>query len=693
MFITTREKAIIEYMIRTSGLHTAQSISHFLNVSVRTVNRDLKTIEHLLNRFNLKLQRVSGQGLEIVGSNENIFRMMQELAKVKPTDLPAEERKLLILIRLFHEKEAVKVLTLANELNTSITTIGTDLDDLTEWLSGFGIKVLRKRGVGVVFDGREIAKRKALGNYLLMFYNQELFEKLFLLSKRDIASEKSVILHFLKLEYLKAIDDILSSKTKMNNSFMKLADSDYIGLLIAICISIQRNALGFRIEEGVFENGSKQTAESRLLKEINVDLDEKLSDEDIDFLTVILKGSKLREAEAFYYDSVIIGRAVRKMIQDVSFQLNIDMTADFSLFQGLLAHMEPAIYRISQNMGLYNPLTADIKKSYPVLFMAVSNSLEKAFEEINFPDDEIAYLVLHFGSSLELRKEEMAIKALIVCPTGIGTSKMLASRVKKEVSEISSVEIASIKELRSFALKNFDVIISTVRLPFDDYVLVNPLLSDEDSKSIRTYLKKNIKKMIDKKEYSHTEEQETFRSSGEQRPLLSTIEEIESTLLSMKSILSNFELYPVENEGDYQSCIRDMVERCKEKGFVKNVQDVLDQLLEREEQGGLGIPGTSMALYHCRHECVNEIIFHIAHLNSPYLLKGMGGKPVECRNLLLMLAPEHISPQQLEIISIVSTSIVEDQEAILIFSSSNEQMVRKKLEETFYEHLHHIIKE
>lgn len=694
MFITSREKAIIEYMMKTSGLHTAQSISRFLNVSVRTVNRDLKTIEHLLNRFNLKLQRASGHGLEVAGNNENIFRLMQELAKVKPTDLPAEERKLLILIRLFHENESVKVITLANELNTSITTVGTDLDDLSEWLSRFGIQVNRKRGVGVVIDGREDAKRKALGYYLLMFFNQELFEKLLLLNKKDIANEETVIFHYLKLQYLKKIDGILSSKTKKNKSLMKLADSDYIGLLVAICISLQRNEAGFRIEKGFFSKDStKKMDEYRLLKDISAGLDEKLTEEDIEFLTVILKGSKLREAESFYDDSVLIGRAVRKMIEDVSFQLNIDMTADFPLFQGLLAHIEPAIYRISQQTGFFNPLTEDIKTNYPVLFMAVSHSLEKAFEDIEFPDDEVAYLVLHFGSSLELRKEQLAIKALIVCPTGIGTSKMLASRVKKEVSEISSVEIASIKELWNLSLKNYDVIISTVRLPFDDYVLVNPLLSDKDGKSIRTYLKKNIKKMTDKKEYAQTEKQEAVLSSSNKRPLLSIIEDIESTVGSMKSILQNLEVYPVENQGDYQSCIQAMVEKCKEKGFVTNVQEVLDQLLARESQGGLGIPSTSLALFHCRNECVNEIIFHIAHLNKPYLLKGMGGQPAECRNLLLMLAPENLTPQQLELMSIVSTSIVEDQEAILIFSSSNEQMVRKKLEGKFHEHLHNLIKE
>jgi mannitol operon transcriptional antiterminator len=609
--------------------------------------------------------------------------------------MPAEERKLLLLIRLFYETDAIKVQTLAHELNTSITTIGTDLDDLTEWLSRFGIKVLRKRGVGVLVDGREDGKREALRNYLLMFFHQDLFEKLILLDKKNMSYEEPVILHCLKREYVLSVNDILSSKIQTNNSLKKLADSDYIGLFVAICISLQRNEAGFPIEDGnFFESGLKHSDEYSLLKEISSGLDDKLTEKDVEFLTIILKGSKLREARSFYYDSVLIGRGIKKMIEDVSFQLNIDMTADFSLFQGLLAHMEPAVYRISQQMGLFNPLTDDIKTNYPVLFMAVSNSLEKEFEEMKFPDDEIAYLVLHFGSALELRKEEMEIKALIVCPTGIGTSKMLASRLKKELNEISYVKIASIKELKQVPIKNYDVIISTVRLPFDDYVLVNPLLSEEDIKSVRIYLKKNIKKLTEKKEYSLTNKEETVRSLEEKRPLLSIIEELESGLGTMKSILTNLEVYSLTNQGDYQSCIRHMVERCKERGSVTDIQEVMDQLLAREAKGGLGIPGTSLALFHCRHQGINDFIFHIAHLNRPYMLKGMNGKPVECRNLLLLLAPEHVSTQQLEILSMVSTSIVEDREAIFIFSSANEQMVRSKLEETLHEHLvNNIVKE
>ncbi|MDA6141568.1 PRD domain-containing protein, partial [Escherichia coli] len=84
--------------------------------------------------------------------------------------------------------------------------------------------------------------------------------------------------------------------------------------------------------------------------------------------------SKFQVANAVDYDSLVLGRIIKRVIQDVSTQLHIDLTNDFSLFQGLLAHMEPSIFRIQQHLEAFNPLTEEIKKKYPLLFMAVRNS-------------------------------------------------------------------------------------------------------------------------------------------------------------------------------------------------------------------------------------------------------------------------------------------------------------------------------
>ncbi|MDA6082903.1 hypothetical protein OSJ97_25530, partial [Escherichia coli] len=80
----------------------------------------------------------------------------------------------------------------------------------------------------------------------------------------------------------------------------------------------------------------------------------------------------------------------------------------------------------------------------------------------------------------------------------IGTSKMLKSRLKKEAAEIDVIEIKSMKEISEGAdLKEYDLILSTVRLPFinAEYILVNPLLSDENILTIKNYLQNNIESL------------------------------------------------------------------------------------------------------------------------------------------------------------------------------------------------------
>ena len=117
-----------------------------MNVSVRTVHRDLKAIESILEKFDLKLIRTQDEGLMIEGKNEQIFRLIQELMKIKTTDQSPQERKLIFLILLLEEGDSFKLQTLAKDLEVSITTLTAYLDELTEWLTTFGVFLHRKRG-------------------------------------------------------------------------------------------------------------------------------------------------------------------------------------------------------------------------------------------------------------------------------------------------------------------------------------------------------------------------------------------------------------------------------------------------------------------------------------------------------------------------------------------------------------------
>lgn len=690
MLLTAREKAILELMIKKSGKHTALSIAHVLHVSVRTIHRDLKSIEKIVQTFDLQIDKSSDSGLTIMGANQNIYRLIQELVKVKPLDFSLEERRLVAFIQLLEADGPIKLAPLAKELGVSITTLGTDLDDLAEWLQDYGIHLDRKKGIGVEIDGSEAAKRKAIVNYFLIYFNEELIESLFVLSNDQLDSEK--ILFYLKKNYLKVIDEVVYEK--INAIHIKLADSGYIAFLIQICISLQRIKQGFYLDEKEIDQESlKPTDEFHFIKELSLifykQFSISMSDTEIAFLVTVLRGSKVQKAESTYYESILIGRSIKKIIQDVSEQLNSDLTSDFSLYQGLMAHMEPSIFRIRKGLSSFNPLTDEIKKKYPLLFMAVSNSLIKEFKQIPFSEDEIAYIVLHFGSALELKKEEVEIHALIVCPTGIGTSKMLASRIKKEVPEITSTDVASLKDMQIINLNQYQIIISTVLLPLNgefEYVYVNPLVYEKDIDAIYDYLGKHIQQIT--KQTSYPSQIKVTKSNvTTERSLDSFMQEIDECQSSIRTILRNLSVYRAKNDQPYQLFIKEMVMKCSGQGLITDVEKVYDQLMSRETKGGLGIPQTNMALFHCRHEGVREMTFHIAHLESPYQLMGMDTHEMEVHNLLLLLAPEKLNQLQLEIISMVSSLIVEDKESIMIFSTANEKIIRAKLEETFLNYL------
>jgi len=404
----------------------------------------------------------------------------------------------------------------------------------------------------------------------------------------------------------------------------------------------------------------------------------------------------VQKADVVYYDSVLLGKLIKKVITEVSADLHVDLSDDFSLYQGLLAHMGPSIFRLNQNLELFNPLTEEIQKKYPVLYMAVAKSLENVFSDIDFPADEIAFIVLHFGSALLMNEERVQIDAVVICPTGIGTSKMLASRIQKEIAEINSVKILSINDFQSGHFDDYDLIISTIRLPLTEveYIMVSPLLNDKDIGYIESYLQNNLEKITRRKQYWNPKNRREGAVQNSRPNVQDLLQEIKDVHASMDAILANFRVYRKRHVADHWEVLNEMVEQARADSLVTDAAAVMRELEEREKKGGLGIPNTMMGLFHCRDDSVQELIFQVAHLDKLCTVEGMDGQSMQIKNVLLMLAPATMNGREQEILSMISTSLIESDVSMMIFSSSNEKLIRQKLEDLFLDYLqNNLIKE
>src|SRR5699024_8852037 len=172
LYISGRERKIIERLLNAEEPIPINQIATDLNVSERTIHRDLKNVETILLDHHLKLNRKIGKGIDILGQQTDKQNMQFILNNVKYTDFTPEERRAIILLTLLETNKPIKLFRLANDLKVTEATISNDLDHVESMLKKFHLSLERRQGYGVKIEGSEVDKRSAI-SYLFSKYVDE----------------------------------------------------------------------------------------------------------------------------------------------------------------------------------------------------------------------------------------------------------------------------------------------------------------------------------------------------------------------------------------------------------------------------------------------------------------------------------------------------------------------------------------
>ncbi|MCY8504990.1 BglG family transcription antiterminator [Bacillus atrophaeus] len=686
MYMTAREQKLMKHLLSQSRYVTVNEMAEAMQVSTRTIHRELKSIKPIMQRYNLTLDKQPGKGLKMVGSMEDKQKLLTDLSH-EQHEYSADERKLLILCSLLESQEPIKLYTLAKDLQVTNATVSYDLDELEEWISPFGLTLIRKRGYGIQLMGPEDAKRKIVGNLIVNRLDIQMFleaVELNIKGKTDTSEKMFGVVS--KGELLKMERVLFRLKEK---TAYALSDSSYIALVVHLTFAMERIQLGETISMEAEElHTLKNTKEYSSALEIAGELEKAfgvtIPEAEVGYITIHLRSAN-RKYETEYKAQEIeleIALQTKRLIAFISGKIRMDLTGNRSLYEGLIAHLEPAMNRIKEGMGIYNPMKEQIKRDYFLLYMAIEEGMEKSFPDMTFSDDEIAYLVLHFGSALEIKKEEAKIKALIVCSSGIGSSKMLASRLKKELPEIQSFDMSSLIELKDRDIGAYDMIVSTVPIPYEniDYIVVSPLLNEEDANQVKQYIKRKIPLILEKKRRpdnggcKETDIPDTLK----------TAEKMGRYLDAIQHVLKNFTVNNIDTKPDDEPLPHQMFRLLEAEGLIHDAKKAAVCLLEREKQGGLGIPETGMALYHLKNEEIVLPFLKIYDLSKPYEVNGMDGKPLSMSRVLVMMAPADLPAEGSEILSAISSAIIESKASMKAFQNEGEQALYQRLNMLFH---------
>lgn len=689
MYLSNREKKLMTILLEQPNGVTIDYLSEKLNVSNRTTYRVISSLESTLAQFQIKLVRES-KGYCLVGKDIFLEKLKEQLNS--PLDeLSVQQRQSKLIITLLMEKEEQKMESLAMDLAVSVGTIQSDLVSIEELFREYDIQVLRKKAKGISVQASESSRRLIISGLITSEVNEYDFFRLFD-KNNDLIPERWKRANNPFLYELKAADlEYAYKELKQLDNFEieQVTDRQFQRLVTLLSVSITRMAGGYVLDKIHYSShtsiqntqDSQQKAKTtlrnfRLFYQID-----SIPEEEYEFLALQIQGLNVPLKNEFYEDfDVNLGYKVRELIRLVSKDLGWDFYLDETLFQDLLQHVSAALNRARAPMPeSNNPLLYKIIEEYEDISYSVQENLKTIFPNISFLSNELVYIVIHFASAYERNPRTESLSVLVICSSGVGTAKILESRLRKNIPEITEIKISQISQLSNVNYEEYDLILSTVFLQgFEtEYKVVTPLLMDDEVKSIKLYTRqilaeKKTKKVLQDQLYSQNHADEnSFKTFFEK-------------LSEANTILDNFDLVPIESGLRLEESLESICRKLEEDVLL-DAEKVRKKLIKRMELAPIGLPGTNMALFHCIDETISKSYFAIFELTDPFEVQAMNKKKIQMKRILLMLGPDPLSEQLQDVLGSISTAIVESSFNMELFNTGSKEMISHFLNQLYLE--------
>ena len=506
--INERCAQILYYIIDEQKPVKLSIFSKKFNLSLRTIRYDIEKIDDFLLINELTpLERDSKLGISYMVNADHIEKLKMLISNKELNEyiVNPDERINYILISMFESNCYVVIDKLAEDIKVSRSTIINDLRKVRKWLKNHKLRLEAIPSKGIKVIGNEKDFRNAV-LYLLFEslnfnINTDSIRKVDIVSKNKLDESFNKIFENLDIDIIK---EIVRTAEKQLNRY--LSDESYSALVLHIALAIKRIQIGKDIhmscnELKTLKISNEFSVASTMVKILQEKFKIIFPIDEIGYITLhLLSGKENNTNVEIHKDRnwLQVQALSRKIIENAGNAMGVDFVNDNVLYEGLLKHLGPTIYRLKNNLPLYNPMLKEIKEQYSFMFNSVESSIEplENFVGRKIPDEELGYITIHFGAAYERKKNthKNVYKVILACSTGVGTSKLLESRLNSEFNNFKIVENVSIHQIKLMNLENIDLILSTIPIEYLNKPILNvsPMLLDKDIRKINKFCKENL---------------------------------------------------------------------------------------------------------------------------------------------------------------------------------------------------------
>ncbi|BAL81580.1 BglG family transcription antiterminator [Caldisericum exile] len=591
-----RTARVILYLLERDYAVSLKKISEDTNININTLRKDMKSVADFVKEFGLNVVAKPNVGLKIEGTPEKKIALSEELKIAEEILSNSESKTWYACFLLLSSRKTPTIEDLSDILERSRPAVSSDIKKIKEWLKDFNITLIGEPGRGYVIEGSEEDIRYAIKVSIKNFFSYS-FDSIAIkfgnLDRFKASDQKLLGVKVLKTAYLFEIKEFIDRL--LQDLKRVLSPQDTFSFALDVYVSVERNIRGFKLsyDEKTLLQLSKMGEYSAIKNNVKIlenSLKINFSDSEIAFLTKRFLGLRAEPIET--YSSIAIPDVYFKKVEDIvrfaEEYLGFKVEEDPEVVRMFALHLKGAIEKIKLGVKIENPILRTIKREYTFAFdiaKKVSEGLSKSFK-IEIPEEEIGYIATYIMALVESSKVPKKVKAVVICPMGIATSKILYYRLLQEFPNLDILETFSFKDAIDGKLpQEVDLIISTTHINFSPFptIVVSPLLSKDDVKVIKEKLKEILQS----------------KTSKPQR-------DFSNKLL----------VYIEDSFRNKEELIFEIGQRLIEEGYVKS--GFVEAVLKREKKFPTGIESPiPFAIPHAESEYTQKSVIAIILLKKP----------------------------------------------------------------------------
>lgn len=515
--LKSKNQKMILYLLDSDRFVPLSGMAKRFGVSERALRYHVHEMDDFLKAYGATLEHRAGKGIRLrLPENCDAAKLAHRIESLTVQDLilDSDEKKSYIISRLMMLRRPITTQKLADEIYVGRNTIAALLDDVEDWFRPFGIQMLRRTNYGLRLDSTPQGWRDALAALLsgagktVWFYeiadqnNARKFIRsgqngmAFLVSGMDAsgAADEIEIFHGI----------IADLEQRQGCCLSDLEYSAYV-FQMKVCLQRARNGDRFALSEDCMDAITSLPSYPRaqmLVKQMNQRFGGYIAAEEVAYLALqIFSLDHTLQQNLHNQKSLAIAE---KMIDRVLGPATMEENHRQQLLQCLNININYAVKSCQTNKYVYNPQFRILVKEHRELFERVEaccGLIDEAFN-VHLRSDETAllastFLIQHIRSGDSNNRSR--IHVLLVCYNGVGTSRMLSSRLNAAFPNLEVVGHSALHDLAGDPnLQRADLIISTVPIREDvgvPAIVVSPILDDNSIELISYFM--NVKRMYE----------------------------------------------------------------------------------------------------------------------------------------------------------------------------------------------------